>query len=247
MKINLLFILIACVFALPMYAQEQNCTLQNSIEKAKPFDSQRNTYAELLPSKTDISKENIAPLLLKNNYLGFIGNDKKRLKINFHSAEKMKNNHSYQVKGNTIVGNNNIDFQGIITIKMAYSFSFYSFGVDDEFKGKVKDQGIIVFGYEFVEDEKLKASGIFRGEGVIRWYVNDKNEFLYDNIDYFSDSYFNNAFLGTWTSHKTLKTKPCNWGQYRIPCSGDLDIGAGEFSPNPKYHKNGWEDFMDLE
>jgi hypothetical protein len=39
------------------------------------------------------------------------------------------------------------------------------------------------------------------------------------------------------------KLKICNWGEFRIPFSGDLDIGAGEFSPNPKYFSKGWADY----
>ena len=40
-----------------------------------------------------------------------------------------------------------------------------------------------------------------------------------------------------------VQTRPCAWGHYRIPNSGDLDIGVGEFSPNPKYLSNGWGNF----
>jgi len=35
-----------------------------------------------------------------------------------------------------------------------------------------------------------------------------------------------------------------NWGDYRIPDSGELDLGAGEFSPAEKYWGNGWESYM---
>ena len=39
-------------------------------------------------------------------------------------------------------------------------------------------------------------------------------------------------------------TKKSNWGGYRIPESENLDIGAGEFSVDDKYVKNGWENYM---
>ena len=42
----------------------------------------------------------------------------------------------------------------------------------------------------------------------------------------------------------TGKSKICNWGDYRIPLCNDLDIGTGEFSPNPKYLKNGWSNYI---
>lgn len=47
--------------------------------------------------------------------------------------------------------------------------------------------------------------------------------------------------MGTWTEYNSNEMKCSNWGERRIPFSGDLDIGAGEFSPNPKYFDKGWE------
>jgi hypothetical protein len=35
----------------------------------------------------------------------------------------------------------------------------------------------------------------------------------------------------------------CNWGHARIPQSGNLDKGIGEFYPNEKYWDEGWEVF----
>jgi hypothetical protein len=35
----------------------------------------------------------------------------------------------------------------------------------------------------------------------------------------------------------------CNWGEFRIPYSDDLDIGVGEFLPNPPYLNYGWENY----
>lgn len=51
-------------------------------------------------------------------------------------------------------------------------------------------------------------------------------------------------FVGSWTSYKTNIAKKCNWGDYRIPDSSDLDIGTGEFSVNEKYVKNDWLSYM---
>ena len=39
--------------------------------------------------------------------------------------------------------------------------------------------------------------------------------------------------------------KPAGWGDSRIPLSGDLDVGDGEFSPNDKYLRNGWQSYRD--
>ena len=74
-------------------------------------------------------------------------------------------------------------------------------------------------------------------------YINNKRVFLYDDIEEYSDGYRNNQFVGTWTSYKTGVKKVANWGVGRIPCSGDLDFSAAEFSPAPEYRKYGWEDY----
>jgi hypothetical protein len=47
-----------------------------------------------------------------------------------------------------------------------------------------------------------------------------------------------------WTANGASRVKVANWGEFRIPDSGDLDIGAGEFGPNPKYLKQGWDDLV---
>lgn len=244
MRYDKLLIIIVGFFTSLTNAQNKNCEINYVIEAAKPYDVFNNKYAELLPSKIDKKEIDISILLQKVDYLGFIGRNKKRLKINFHSIERTVDSKIYKVKGNTIVEKNDVDFQGIINIEKIFSFSFFSRGVDDFFKGKIKDQGIIVFNYKFKENEKFSATGIFKGKGLIRWYIDQNNKFLYDDIEDDSDSYFNSVFIGTWTSYKTGKIQQCNWGQYRIPCSGDLDIGAAEFSPNPKYYKYGWEDYV---
>lgn len=233
------------IFTISTSFYGQHCDVQTILEEVTPYDYQNQKKSKLLPSTLKIEEKNLAPLLKQEHYLGFIGKNKKRLKIFFHSIKKADNPKRYAVKGNTIVDKNNLDFQGFISVEKVYSFSFFSFGLDDEFKGKIKDQGVVVVDYEFKEDEKLSASGVFKGKGIVRWYVNEKGEFLYDDIEDFSDSYSNNAFLGTWTSYKTKKTQACHFGQRRIPCSGDLDIGAAEFSPDPKYYPYGWKNYWE--
>ncbi len=60
-----------------------------------------------------------------------------------------------------------------------------------------------------------------------------------------ADGYSNNLFTGTWSSYGGSMTKPCNWGDYRIPNCGDLDSGDGEFVPNEKYRSKGWQSYVD--
>jgi hypothetical protein len=74
-----------------------------------------------------------------------------------------------------------------------------------------------------------------------KWYLDKNNLMQYNDIDINSDSYFNNAFVGTWKMYNSKVEKICNWGDYRVPQTKcDFDIGAGELSISEKYLKNGW-------
>ena len=107
-------------------------------------------------------------------------------------------------------------------------------------KGQFRRRGCSIAKYNLEEEASQAGSGVFTGYLLFYWYETNDGKFVYDDIDSHSDSYCNNQYAGTWKSNKTKKSKPCAWGQYRVPNSGDLDVGAGEFSVNPKYAKNGW-------
>ena len=223
------------------YAQD-TCTPKEIIRAMSPFNLEQSKTSPLIKAKININEKDITPLLMqKTPYLGFIGAHKKRLKIAF-TVQKQENR-TYIMKGSTTVDKNKRTFEGHIVIDTLYAFALPSYGLDDEYKRKVKEEGIIVATYELKKDPKQSATGVFKGKLFIKWYVNQKNQFLYDDIEDYSDTYFNNSFLGTWTSYKTSKSKPCNWGLHRIPCAGDLDYGAAEFSPNEKYYPYGWKDY----
>ena len=182
-------------------------------------------------------------ILLDNRtcYLGYIGDNYQRLHINFTEINK-KSSSEYSVIGNSQVKSNYCDFSGTINIEQLHELKQYNFGVDDCMKDEVKKQGFAIANVSLYEDSTQKGSGIFKGILLIKWYINTTNNvLLYDDIGNSSDSYANNQFLGSWTSYKTNSIKKCAWGHYRIPCSDDLDIGAAEFSVNPKYKINGWE------
>ncbi len=117
------------------------------------------------------------------------------------------------------------------------------YGIDNKYENSgFKSQGILIGSYEFKENPEKNHSGIFNGIITLNWYVDRFGIIHYDRIEWFSDRYRNNQYVGKWTDYNNGKEKICNWGEYRIPFSGDLDIGAGEFSPNEKYSNMDWGD-----
>jgi len=185
-------------------------------------------------------------LIPRRTFLGFIGDNYQRLNIYFTSISKSDSDESlFLVKGISLVENNKCEFKGTIKVTQIREYETLHFGVDDNFKkAGIKAQGVLIGTYRFEESKEQKHSGTFEGIAALNW-VQDQYDILhYDSILSFSDRYRNNQYVGKWTEYGSDKSMVANWGEFRIPFSGDLDIGAGEFSPNPKYRKYGWRNIQ---
>ncbi|MGB3779388.1 MAG: hypothetical protein WA960_13600 [Tunicatimonas sp.] len=129
-------------------------------------------------------------------------------------------------------------FQGTITISESRTY--------DEGDIPFLKQGFAKGQYEFYEDPDQKGTGILKGDFQTDFYINEKGEIKYDALMFIADGFQNNQFEGTWTGYKTGNSKKCSWGDYRMSgCNwqNGCDTGAGEFSINEKYLKNGWENY----
>ena len=178
----------------------------------------------------------------QTEFLGFIGNDYRRILITFTSVRRESNSQTYSVTGTSLVINNECDFTGTITIKQVREFEKFHYGVDEMYREiGLKAQGVIIGEYYLKENKDQPHSGEFIGIMSLHWFIDKTGELYFDNININSDSYRNNQYVGIWKDYSTKNEKTCNWGEYRIPFSGDLDVGAGEFSPNEKYYEKGWK------
>ena len=180
----------------------------------------------------------------KDNFLGFIGVNRKRLRITFTSIKKSEENKNiYEVEGfSTVMNKNKRTFKGTFSLLSHYRLTAPAFDEDGPLK-KGEAEGFSTFSYTLKEDENLTATGIFKGEMLVLWYKGINKKPVYTELFIQSDGSRNYQFFGTWTSYKTKKTSVASWGEDRIPCSGDFDLGDGDFGPNPKYWQYGWEEF----
>jgi len=216
-----------------MYAQP--CTFNDVIERTTYSISYKKYNAEL---------DMLAVLnYKKTDFYGFIGVNRKRLRITFTSIKKSEENKDvYEVEGfSTVMNKNKRTFKGTFSLQSHYKFT------EPTFEEPLKNgdiEGFSTFSYQLTEDEKLSATGIFKGKVLLCWAISNKGNLEYNDFYEGADPYFNNAFIGTWTSKQTQKTQQVSWAHLRVPCSGDLDIGAGEFIPNKKYLKYGWDEFI---
>ncbi|WP_062056559.1 hypothetical protein [Aquimarina longa] len=233
---------ICFLFTIISFSQKK-CSLKDLTDD---FILYNTSYFKIQNSDNDLI--NLTDILLdkKFEFIGFIGNNKKRLNIIFNSIIRDSNDPTcYIIKGQSTVKSTNLRlFKGDINVVSNYYFSKLD---EDPMTSKESEQiikqGFSIAEFKLDEDSKFTATGVFKGYALIRWFVDKGNNIFYDRTQDDYDSYSNNQFLGTWTSYKTGKSSPVAWGQYRIPCSGDLDIGAAEFSPNEKYYKYGWADY----
>ncbi len=186
----------------------------------------------------------------ENQYVyGFIGNNYQRIRIKFINITKSKTQpDTYNVLGKSKVKDNIEAFSGTLHITNIRKTKETALGVDDELKGKgLKGQFVIIGDYNFTENKGGNHPGIFKGSFRSDFYLDKNNKYHYDNIEEYADGYSNNEFVGQWLSYDGKLVKRCNWGDYRIPNSGNFDIGAGEFSPDGKYLKYGWQDVRNMD
>lgn len=168
--------------------------------------------------------------------LGFIGDDYQRFYIHFVSViQNPTNPYEYLVYGKTKVKESICSFQGSLTIKQAQLYR------NSEIPG-VK-QGFANCELIIYEDRKQSSSGFIKGTLITEFVIDSKGLLRYDALNFAADGFSNNQFIGTWTSYTTNSSKKCHWGDYRIPDCGDLDVGAGEFSINDFYLRNGWTNY----
>ena len=179
---------------------------------------------------------------------GFIGDNYQRIRIKFIKVEKdTLSPDTYHIYGKSMVKGNIDEFTGTIKISDIRKFKPLLHGCENTKKYKgYKGEFILLGDYNFRENIALNHTGIFTGSFRSDFFVNKNNQVRYDDIEDCSDGYTNNQFVGKWTDYKSRQSKKCNWGDFRVPFSGDLDIGAGEFSPNDKYLKHGWQSLRDL-
>ena len=215
-----------------MYAQP--CTFEDVV-KETTYDVPYKKYTAPLDMEKVLNGK-------KDNFLGFIGVNRKRLRITFTSIKKSEENKDvYEVEGfNTVMNKNKRTFKGTFSLLSHYKFAEQTVDVPLPKKGEIV--GYSTFSYELAEDENLTATGVFKGKMIVMWLKKVNAAPVYF-LPFNRDSERNYQFFGTWTSYKTKKTSVASWGIYRIPCSDDFDEGVGDFSPKPKYWQYGWEEF----
>ena len=222
--------LILLLFFLPMLAAAQPRAQTDFYQGVKNYDLSGLWRADSILDEDDGGN------LPFPEPLGYIGTNFQRFWIHYLSVRKSKTNPwEYEVTGKTRVGENICPFTGTITILKAQLYK----GSDlPPYK-----QGSVVCAIRFFENSTRPGSGSISGTLNTDFCLDSKHRLHYDAIEAAADGYSNNQVTARWKSYKTSLSKKCNWGDFRIPDSRALDGGAGEFTVDEKYVKNGWESY----
>lgn len=228
---HIIIIFLTAILFKNTYAQDSTST--NFFDQIKTYDlSTIFTADSILTEDREEGNEKIK----RTEILGFIGDDYQRFFIHFVSViQNQTNPYEYFVYGKTKVKETICSFQGTITVRQS---RIYKSGDIPTYK-----QGFAICDVILYEDKKQSSTGFINGKLKSKFLIDNNGKFRYDAISFVADGFSNNQFIGSWTSYETNASKKCHWGDDRIPDCGDLDIGAGEFSINEKYLKNGWNNF----
>lgn len=153
---------------------------------------------------------------------GFIGDNYQRLILHYDTIYKESDQNKYHAEGYVIYRKDKIRWKAVIQPEKTTRNSHNSY--------------VLLSKFTMVLSDSSHIEGCFT-----TLYRKEGNTIVYDDSGFTSDSYMNNYFVGKWKYKGDIQK--CCWGEFRIPESGDLDIGAGEFSPNEKYYSYGWDDF----
>lgn len=239
---------LALLLAMPLMA-----TSPGVILPAESLAYRRTQLAapELLPQEklAQYARYDFGPLWTESNKnggpYGFIGPKYQRLRVRILSVQRdVANPARYRVTGKTQVFGYVSAFAGTLELQHVREVREPALGLD-ETVSPASQEGMALAAYEFRENPAQPKNGIFRGIMQTKWYLNTRGRLCYDSIRNYSDGYCNNQFVGTWTGYKAKQALRCNWGDGRIPNSGSLDVGAGEFIPDPKYHAAGWQAYAE--
>ena len=169
-----------------MYAQP--CTFNDVIERTiyssyKKYNADLDMLAVLNYKKTD--------------FYGFIGVNRKRLRITFTSIKKSEENKDvYEVEGfSTVMNKNKRTFKGTFKLLSHYRLTAPAFDGDEPLK-KGEAEGFSTFSYTLKEDENLTATGVFKGEMLVLWYKGINKKPVYTELFIQSDGSRNYQFFG---------------------------------------------------
>jgi len=233
---------------------ESQTFLTESLSTPRHWDPLSLDSTELLSQLTHFDYSSLWTEYDKD-ILAFAGDDYQRLRVKYLAVVKNAEDPTrYYVYGKRMVESDICPFMGeikLIHIRM-FSESERKREYERATAPHVDEWAIHRFSYpeyslfaqyRFFENPNQAGTGFF--EGILRtdFYV-DSGKIVYDTLDFWSDGYCNNQYVGTLTIYAGGAPQKSYWGEWWIPLSGDFSVFEGaEWGPGRKYWDKGWDTY----
>lgn len=165
--------------------------------------------------------------------IGFRSDNFQRFYIHYDTVYH-KGNGVYYVEGRTRYLDTVRFFSGKLTLdslRMNY----------EEYLPSTGEFGSL-FGHYLYDEDEFSGGGTLSGKMKIG-FAKINGRYYYDAFMLFADGYENNQYEGVWTSKDLSRLEKCNWGDFRIPNSNELDGGCVEFIPCEEFLDRGWQTY----
>lgn len=173
--------------------------------------------------------------------LGFKGDHFQRFYIHFDTVYKVSPT-VYQVEARSRCKDVIRHIQGRILIDSVVTFD--ECDLSDDFIKGLSECGAVYAHYEMEASLKPAPDAQLFGRSTY-WYIVRNDSVYYDALMIVADGYSNNQYTGKWVDLVTGDTLTCNWGDFRIPESRELDGGCALFIPGEEYYDLGWKPYLD--
>lgn len=102
-------------------------------------------------------------------------------------------------------------------------------------------EGVLKANLFLREDSLSQGAAHYEGILTCNFLISEKGKVYYNSLSLNKAEFSNNQFVGKRIPfQKNKEVQTCNWGDFRIPECGDLDIGKERFRPNEKYLNQNW-------
>lgn len=166
--------------------------------------------------------------------LGFFGDNYQRFYIHWDTIYK-QSPRIYRLEGRTRCKDQYCNVYGITAIQNLKFFRWWC----NEIQGQ----------YALIALQNDSLVGKIQGEALY-YFITDiitENDSIFYSTDLVCDAQCGRKHRGVWIDLRTNDTLTCNWGDFRIPDSGDLNQGWGCFFVNKKYYDYGWNTLYDAD
>lgn len=186
-----------------------------------------------------LEAHDLSEVWVGDNYLGFSGANYQRITFAIERAEKVALD-EYRLRGTVRMSGMQRPMEGTLRIVAVQQRE------GDDCEEASEEQIYDIFGAYTISIYSTYGDSHGTQKGVFYSSVYELDDMVeLNDLGGYCDGWNNNQFRGWVVDEKNKASDKVNFGLGRIPDSGDLDVGVGEFFPDEKYYAYGWAEYTE--